>query len=253
MRFAGFTLLFLGFLLCVSIEWAAIGFVAMGFGLICLLILDERQKRAKIRIERVAAQPVPSEPVGFADPAILAESAESQRGNFLKGDRWKSLVESDPELARVVTILSRYGPKYVDQLARVYLVFENKAFLPIILNMIIASGSEDAKTNLTSMKEPDPPVEIGISQKPVDMVFVNDIVPTGLEMSSLRPAEKNSDWLPGSEGSLQPAPVPVHISEAPSNDGEVSQELATTSRTAADADDREGLKKLFDILNSSQR
>ena len=102
MRFAGFALLFLGFLLCVSIEWAAIGFLAMGFGLICLLIVEERQKRSKIQIDRLAAQPVQSEPVGF-DPVISTESAEAQRNNFLKRDRWKALVESDPDLARVAT------------------------------------------------------------------------------------------------------------------------------------------------------
>ena len=83
MRFAGFTLLFLGFLLCVSIEWAAIGFLAMGFGLICLLIVDERQKLSKIRIDKVAAQPVPSEPVGLLDPATSTESVDDQRNNLL--------------------------------------------------------------------------------------------------------------------------------------------------------------------------
>src|SRR6267142_3701003 len=163
MRFAGFTLLFLGFLLCVSIEWAAIGFLAMGFGLICLLIVDERQKLSKIRIDKVAAQPVPSEPVGLLDPATSTESVDDQRNNLLKMDRWKSLVESDPDLARVATILSRYGPKYVDQLARVYVVFDNKAFLPIILNMIITSANQNARTSLTNINEPAPSVESGVS------------------------------------------------------------------------------------------
>jgi hypothetical protein len=253
MRFAGFALLFLGFLLCVSIEWAAIGFLAMGFGLICLLIVDERQKLSKIRIDKIAAQPVPSEPVGLLDPATSTESADHQRSNLLKKDRWKSLVESDPDLARVATILSRYGPKYVDQLARVYVVFDNKAFLPIILNMIITSANQNAKTSFTNNNESAPSVESGISRIPVDMGPVNGVRPTDLQMSSLRPTEETSNGLHGSEGSLQPVPIPVDIMEALSNDGGVSQDVAPTSRTAVDADEARALKNLFDRLSLSQR
>ena len=40
MRLFGFVLLIVGFLLCVSIAWAALGFLMMGFGLICLLIAE---------------------------------------------------------------------------------------------------------------------------------------------------------------------------------------------------------------------
>jgi hypothetical protein len=44
MRVAGAILLVSGFLLCTSVAWAAIGFFAMGFGLIFLLIAKERKK-----------------------------------------------------------------------------------------------------------------------------------------------------------------------------------------------------------------
>src|SRR6202011_3131451 len=46
MRIAGWLLLLVGSLLCVSIVWAAIGFLMMGFGLICLLIAEQGRKRA---------------------------------------------------------------------------------------------------------------------------------------------------------------------------------------------------------------
>ena len=46
MRLFGFVLLIAGFLLCVSIVWAALGFLMMGFGLICLLIAERNRKRA---------------------------------------------------------------------------------------------------------------------------------------------------------------------------------------------------------------
>lgn len=54
-------------------------------------------------------------------------------------ERWRQLVEHDSDLARVERILSQYGSQYVDQLARVYVVFENKALLSSILRMIIES------------------------------------------------------------------------------------------------------------------
>ena len=43
MRIAGTCLLLGGLLLCVSIIWAAVGFLMMGFGLICLLIVERRK------------------------------------------------------------------------------------------------------------------------------------------------------------------------------------------------------------------
>jgi hypothetical protein len=46
MRIAGAFLLVGGFLLCVSIVWAAVGFLMMGFGLICLLIAEQRTRRS---------------------------------------------------------------------------------------------------------------------------------------------------------------------------------------------------------------
>jgi hypothetical protein len=46
MRIAGAFLLLSGLLLCVSIIWAAVGFLMMGFGLICLLIAERKNKRS---------------------------------------------------------------------------------------------------------------------------------------------------------------------------------------------------------------
>jgi hypothetical protein len=46
MRIAGACLLLGGLLLCISIVWAAVGFLMMGFGLICLLIAERRKKQS---------------------------------------------------------------------------------------------------------------------------------------------------------------------------------------------------------------
>jgi hypothetical protein len=145
MRFAGATFLVIGFLLCVSIAWAAIGFFAMGFGLIFFLIADERKKRLVLHLERVAIQRAPidsSQPIAL--PPIISECRGRQDGAPCERDEWRSLVESDQELLRVVKSLEPFGQKYLDQLAGAYVAFNNRAFLPLILNMIIASARQDA-------------------------------------------------------------------------------------------------------------
>jgi len=38
-RIAGWILLLIGLLLCISVDWAAVGFLSMGFGLIALQII----------------------------------------------------------------------------------------------------------------------------------------------------------------------------------------------------------------------
>src|SRR5438132_10104350 len=43
---AGTILLLGGFLLCVSIVWAAVGLGMIGFGLVCLLIAERRKKQS---------------------------------------------------------------------------------------------------------------------------------------------------------------------------------------------------------------
>jgi len=51
MRVLGALLLVIGFLLCLSIVWSALGFFMMGGGLISLLVAEERSKRARLVIE----------------------------------------------------------------------------------------------------------------------------------------------------------------------------------------------------------
>src|SRR5262245_36897952 len=128
MRIAGSTLLVIGFLLCVSIAWAAIGFIAMGFGLILLLIVEER-KRSVLHLERIAAQPDPLEaqqPVRAPICSVIEEVRRDENPTELD-EEWRLLVESDQDLSRVATVLRRFGPRYGDQLARAYLAFNDKS------------------------------------------------------------------------------------------------------------------------------
>jgi hypothetical protein len=54
MRILGTLLLLGGFLLCTSLVWAAVGFLMMGFGLICLLVAERRKKQLKASIDALS-------------------------------------------------------------------------------------------------------------------------------------------------------------------------------------------------------
>ena len=170
---AGTFLLIAGLLFCVSIVWAAVGFLMMGFGLICLLIAERRKKRSTVpgtsrsdevdhRVEPVLVlEPVDEQPAALSvprpakisprrEPSLSLEppkasaqpeqsaqpgptSAASRKQHVSRqqsaydADKWRSLVESDADISRVVAALAPFGRKYVDQLATAYLAFDEKS------------------------------------------------------------------------------------------------------------------------------
>jgi hypothetical protein len=169
MRFAGASLLVIGFLLCVSIAWAAIGFFAMGFGLICLLIAEERKNASALHLEKTEIQPSPIEAPQPVTARIRLANDDIPREVALREmDKWSSLLESDQDLSRVAKILAPFGQKYVDQLARAYAAFDDKTYLPLILNMIIESARQDAALSAASKLETDNSIAIRNDQNSVD-------------------------------------------------------------------------------------
>jgi hypothetical protein len=59
-------------------------------------------------------------------------------------------VQSDPDLSRLVAVLTPYGQKYVDELATAYLALKDKRYLPMILKEIVASARRDAGQDVTN-------------------------------------------------------------------------------------------------------
>jgi len=57
--------------------------------------------------------------------------------------KWRALVEYDSDIARVVSALSPYGQKYIDQLAAAYLALNDKEYLPMIVQKILATAKDD--------------------------------------------------------------------------------------------------------------
>jgi hypothetical protein len=169
MRFVGAALLIGGFLLCVSIVWAALGFLMMGLGLICFLIAERRNERLP---KSTASQFDESNPrreqfllPQFLDPepklALVsseedadqqqnASSPQSYDEETYDKEKWNSLVENDPDFSRLVKVLALYGQKYVDELAKAYLVLKDKDYLPMILEKIVTTAKIDAGQDVAS-------------------------------------------------------------------------------------------------------
>jgi hypothetical protein len=153
MRIAGWVLLVSGFLLCVSILSAALGFLLMGFGLIFLQIAEQKDKSqftsgawrsGQSEPQRQAAQLralAPSEEEEERE-VVYRESAVGP--NSYDKERWRLLLCNDADISRLVTALAPYGQKYVDQLAAAYLASNDKDDLPMILTEIVASARRDS-------------------------------------------------------------------------------------------------------------
>ena len=144
MRVSGFILLFVGFVLCITIAWAALGFMVMSCGLVCLLVAEERKKK-----RRGAGKSPGSARAENLRPPIGEDAKRNERAH--QRAKWTSIVRSDPEIRNVAEILAQYGPSYVDQLAKVYLVFNDKRLLPLILELILTSAK---KTTEASRSDP---------------------------------------------------------------------------------------------------
>ena len=94
MRIAGAFLLVSGFLLCISIVWAAVGFLMMGLGLICLLTAERRKKPSMASSGPLAdGAPRPREPppLQVEKHAQLAEPVEASPSRI--GTRQASFPE----------------------------------------------------------------------------------------------------------------------------------------------------------------
>jgi len=87
MRIAGTFLLLGGFLLCISIVWAAAGFLMMGLGLICLLMAERRKKPSTASPGPLAdaavrrREPPPLQAEKHAQPAEPVEASPSGIGS----------------------------------------------------------------------------------------------------------------------------------------------------------------------------
>jgi hypothetical protein len=287
MRITGWLLLIVGALLCVSIVWAAIGFLMMGFGLICLLIAENRRKRAASVAEPPAtpaeprfqetedrpplAPPLAIPRTGMVSRAAVVASAVDQvrQGNSSYDTaKWDSLVMSDPDIARLVEALTPYGRQYADELAAAYMALNDKSYLSLIVDEIIASARRTANQNrakdvtvgasepgggrrsrpseLRSGRSRDLLRAAGVSREPaaIDQVVAD---------ADIGPVPSVAD------GNSVPAPIAVAAAREPEPEKTTAEAIVTvTPRPVpgteairkADLDDAKDLRDLFKALGS---
>ena len=147
----GYLLCISGYLLCDSLLLVAIGFFMLGLGLICWLIAEGRAA-----MPRLAGPNAWKEPLQFREPTVAfvwpKDLPPSQISDFPDNENWQSLVENDPDIARLVSVLAPYGQQYVDEFARAYLVFNDKEYLPMIIKKIVESATRGADKDVTNAR-----------------------------------------------------------------------------------------------------
>jgi hypothetical protein len=193
MRLVGAVLLIAGFGLCISIVWAAIGFIAMAFGLICLLIAEEKTNRARKLASSGALQTQAfkaSKPQALKAQASKTQARDQQTSVSTPTEQdlaaanklvWNALCANDPDIARGVAMLAPYGKKYLDDLAGAYLIFNDKNFLPLILKHLVASARQDFGFETVGDSDLEPDIGPGFEMPAVRAVA---------EKAPLRPQAK---------------------------------------------------------------
>ncbi len=171
MRILGALLFVTGFFLLFTIILAGLGVFLMVVGMILMVVGSGRRKVVINNVVSVNAPPgalpremqhdfVDAQPrVQRREPVLeqreryaLPSPDRAHREPELRTinpdpyDRakWKALVEYDPDISRVVSALSPYGQKYIDQLATGYLALNDKSYLPMIVQKILATAKDDA-------------------------------------------------------------------------------------------------------------
>lgn len=155
-------------MLCVSVAWAALGFLLMAIGLISLQVAEKKRKRAQNTAvggealdtlpragpvidpaQAVASPQIAPAPAGWA-PRYASPGTPSY-----DKEAWRRLVESDPELRQLTSVLARYGQQYVDQFATSYLAAPEKNRIATIVDEIIAKARTIDQTQMAGTSEHD--------------------------------------------------------------------------------------------------
>jgi hypothetical protein len=238
---AGWILLVVGLVLCVSIAWAPLGFVMMGVGLVSLQMAERNRRKTRTTVapanasankpmeessvsrqkqSRVFREP-PLNPVAPSGALAVAQPASSDRYGYDR-EEWRRLVESDSDLAQLASVLGDYGQQYVDAFARNYLAAPNKNRIAGIVDGIIArAGSTHSarKTGPSEREGPPAAQEPKVTQPRTDSAHARFAPPAPTAST-----EPTVETLPSAKtASLPPAPT---AASAPAETATISNAIA---------------------------
>lgn len=262
-------------MLCVSVAWAALGFMLMAIGLISLQIAEKKRKRAQntaVGGEAVdtlpGATPVIHPAQAVAGPQIAPAPAGwapryASLGTSYDKEAWRRLVESDPELQQLASVLARYGQQYVDQFATSYLAAPEKSRVATIVDEIIAKARSIDQTPMAATSEHDrqlidrTPRARNLRNEPTRNRLlepertdatppVASKIPTNEAVSPMVSEIVTNEAVP--PGAVEPPSIEVSSVEAPSDEAtseppKPDQEPKPTPTTSTDDDLAELIKK----------
>jgi hypothetical protein len=171
----GVVLILLGLLFCLTIVGAFVGIPLIIVGAI-LCAIGSKRRTVITNVVQVSTVPgagpanslifdssspnLNREP-SFASPIkdvsprrimLESETAEptndggARRDSFSKYSydraKWEMLVRYDSDISRIVEVLKSYDQKYTDELAAAYLALNDKTYLPMIVDKILANARQ---------------------------------------------------------------------------------------------------------------
>jgi hypothetical protein len=166
MRGLGAFLFIIGFFFCLTVVLSGLGVLMMIVGF-CLMVAGGGRRKVVIHnVVNVNSPPTtpykaPLFSFGKKTPRLepqieqaprfaLAGPSDTPNLRTINPDqydkvKWRALVEYDPDISRVAAALAPYGQKYTDQLATAYLALNDKDYLPLIVQKILATARDDLR------------------------------------------------------------------------------------------------------------
>ena len=133
----------------------------MGCGLILLQVDEQKRKRRNkqtsghiVQSDALGQHTESPEAVSIIGGSMVRQGGPSAQPYDLEA--WRRLVESDPDLARLSSLLAEHGQQYLDELARRYLAAADKRSLAAIVEEIVATVERDAGRRCARQEEDDP-------------------------------------------------------------------------------------------------
>jgi hypothetical protein len=175
-------------------------------------------------------------------------------------EKWRAVVDGDVDISQAVAALAPFGKKYVDELARAYLVLDDKDYLPLILKKIAATVKKDTGRDFVSTALIDLPatdLRSGAPGKaaPLKASPISDVRAGGVDLIFNRNLTDLPETGPETQQGLpmEGAVAQTRLGQAEGEPGYGQAAIDTISHVsgtaAVDLDEAEDLKDLLSRLN----
>jgi hypothetical protein len=166
MRILGAVLIIVGILFCITIVGAPFGIFLIIVGVV-LAVLGGRRRTVINNVIQVSNTPHPTvmqanvsgghdlergavrydpPPLRPPEPAnsrpLIDATPQPPRFSYDRS-KWEALAHYDPEISEAVAAVAAFGQNYVDQFAAAYMALNDKSYLSMIADKIIATAKQE--------------------------------------------------------------------------------------------------------------